>query len=132
MISSAWSTFAIVTLRSTFLAALPQLIITGFLLIVTIAALHRQFKPHYSHSLKLQEALLKENIDVERMQKKGYNHEKTYYCSLDSDDLLRDRPEFINQEISKVTDINGSLLRSNTSQLLSANDHSGVSGQFNS
>lgn len=94
-LAATWSVFCMVTLNSTVLATLPQLAIFGLLLYALTAHIYKQIQPHQSYAIKLQEALLKDNIEVERKLRQGINDQRTYFCSLDSDDLVRDRPECI-------------------------------------
>lgn len=76
---SAWAVMCIVSLKSTFLAALPSLIIAGFFLFIVVVFLRIQLQPHRAHSIKLQETLLKETIEIEEQQRKGQNFDRTYF-----------------------------------------------------
>lgn len=131
IIGSLWAVTSIVGFKSSFLASVPVIVTSSGLLYVVFAFLQTQLEPHASHSIKLQENLLKQTIRIEQQQRKGNNKEQTYFWSLDSEDLARDRPECITQDTYKSRVSAGlftSQLKSGTSQLISGRQYQSRAG----
>lgn len=131
VVGSVWAMTCSVLLKSSFLTSLPLALSSGSLLYVIYWQANKHFGEHTSHSIKLQETLLKEAIRVEHQQRAGINREQTYFWSLDSEDLARDRPECVTNDPYKSRVSAGmftSQMRSGTSQLVSGRQYQSRAG----